>query len=140
MRVLQWLSQTRARTFILTQGSRSGSDTARRRASEQLIASCGGAVADWGGVWDKDFYQLVLKGDAAPFVRWTDELAEECVAYLRTRVDDPLRAPASLLRGLRQRDLDDLVPRTSRPVRASRMSAGVSVGPGMLAAASQICA
>lgn len=84
MRVLQWLSQTRARTFILTQGSRSGNDTARRRASEQLIASCGGAVADWGGVWDKDFYQLVLKGEAAPFVQWTDELAED---FVRREVD-----------------------------------------------------
>jgi hypothetical protein len=84
MRVLQWLSTTKARAHILTQGSRSGTDTSRRRASEQLIASCGGQVADWGGAWDRDLYQFVLKGDAAPFVSWTQELAED---FIRREVD-----------------------------------------------------
>ncbi len=81
---MQWLTSVRARAYVLTQGSRSGSDSARRRACEQLIASRGGDVAPWGGVWDKDFYQYVLAGDAAPFVRWTQELAED---FVRREVD-----------------------------------------------------
>jgi len=76
---LQWLTCVRARAYVLTQGSRSGSDSARRRACEQLIASRGGDVSPWAGVWDKDFYQYVLAGDAAPFVRWTQELADDLV-------------------------------------------------------------
>jgi len=79
MRVLQWLSQTRAHTYVLTQGSRSGADTSRRRASENLITSVGGTMSGWGGIWDRDLYKYLLNGAVAPFEQWTSELADDLV-------------------------------------------------------------
>lgn len=79
MRVLQWLSQSRAHTYVLTQGSRSGSDTSRRRASEQLIQSVGGTMSNWGGIWDRELYKFVLSGEVEPFERWIDDLAADLV-------------------------------------------------------------
>lgn len=84
LRVLQWLSQTRARAYILTQGSRSGSDATRRRVSEQIIEAAGGSVAPWGAVWDRDLYKFLLAGDGAPFQTWTRELSAD---FVRGEVD-----------------------------------------------------
>ena len=77
IRVLQWLSQTRAHTYVLTQGSRSSAETSRRQASEDLISSVGGTMSGWGGIWDRDLYKCLLNGAVAPFERWTSELADD---------------------------------------------------------------
>jgi hypothetical protein len=84
MRILQWLSQTRPRAYVLTQGSRSGTDTSRRRASEDLINASGATMSGWGGVWDRELYTFVLRGDAAPFRQWTNELTDD---FVRREVD-----------------------------------------------------
>lgn len=80
IRVLHWLSLVRPRTYILTQGSRSGADTTRRRASERLIESCGARVAPWASAWDRDIYRMLLEGDHTDLLRWTDDLATDFVA------------------------------------------------------------
>lgn len=84
IRVLQWFSQTRAHAYVLTQGSRSGTETTRRRASENLINAVGGIMSGWGGVWDRDLYRDLLNGAAEPFERWTEELADD---FVRREVD-----------------------------------------------------
>ncbi|MBN8605935.1 MAG: hypothetical protein J0L81_03380 [Caulobacterales bacterium] len=80
IRVLHWLMLTRPRAYVLTQGARSGHDGTRRQASDRMIAALGACVAPWGGAWDKDIYNFVMKGDAAPFIALTDELTLDLIA------------------------------------------------------------
>lgn len=80
IRVLHWLSLVRPRTYILTQGSRSGADTTRRRASERLIESRGAHVAAWAGAWDRDIYNMLLEGVHSDLLKWTDDLAADFIA------------------------------------------------------------
>jgi hypothetical protein len=84
IRILHWLGQTRPHAYVLTQGSRSGTDTSRRRASENLINQNGATMSGWGGIWDRELYAFVLRGDATPFRRWIDELADD---FVRRDVD-----------------------------------------------------
>ncbi len=81
IRVLHWLSRVRPHTYILTQGSRSGADSARRQASECLIEAQGATIAKtWGGAWDRDLYDMLLRGEYATLFGWADELAADFVA------------------------------------------------------------
>lgn len=81
IRVLHWLSRVRPHVYILTQGSRSGADSARRQASELLITAQGATIAEtWGGAWDRDLYDMLLDGQYAKLLQWADELTADFVA------------------------------------------------------------
>jgi hypothetical protein len=84
LRLLQWLSRVRPHVYTLTQGSRSGVNPERRRASDHLIASCGGTVSPWGYAWDRDLYGHLLEGDPSHFIRWARELEND---FVRREVD-----------------------------------------------------
>lgn len=77
---MQWLSCARPHVYNLTQGSRSGADPARRRASDRLIGACGATVAPWGGAWDRDLYQAILTATPAPFIEWAKALEQDFIA------------------------------------------------------------
>ena len=81
IRVLHWLSRVRPHVYILTQGSRSGADSARRQASELLIEAQGASIAKtWGGAWDRDLYDMLLDGAYETLLQWTDQLAADFAA------------------------------------------------------------
>jgi hypothetical protein len=76
IRVFHWLTRARPHVYILTQGSRSGADSTRRRASERLIETQGASVATrWAGAWDRDLYEMLLTGNHTPLLEWTNQLA-----------------------------------------------------------------
>ncbi|MCX7359679.1 MAG: hypothetical protein NT015_16260 [Alphaproteobacteria bacterium] len=81
IRVLHWLSSVRPHVYILTQGSRSGADSARREASELLIMAQGATIAKtWGGAWDRDLYDMLLDGKYETLLHWADELTADFIA------------------------------------------------------------
>lgn len=81
IRVLHWLSSVRPHVYVLTQGSRSGADSARRKASELLIETHGATIAKtWGGVWDRDLYEMLLAAQYETLLQWADELADDLIA------------------------------------------------------------
>lgn len=81
IRVLHWLTRVRPHVHILTQGSRSGADSARRQASELLIAAQGATIAKtWGGAWDRDLYDMLLDGKYGRLLHWADELTADLIA------------------------------------------------------------
>lgn len=81
IRVLHWLSRVRPHVYILTQGSRSGADSARRQASELLIEAQGASIAKtWGGAWDRDLYDMLLDGRYEKLLQWADELTADFIA------------------------------------------------------------
>ena len=80
IRVLHWLSRVRPHVYILTQGSRSGADSARRQASELLIEAQGASIAKtWGGAWDRDLYDMLLDGRYEKLLQWADELTADFI-------------------------------------------------------------
>lgn len=81
IRVLHWLSRVRPHVYILTQGSRSGADSARREASELLIAAHGATIAEtWGGALDRDLYDMLLDGEYSKLLQWADALTADFIA------------------------------------------------------------
>ena len=87
LRLHGWISRFRPLAILLTTGSRSGEDRSRRQASEHMLDNLECARADaFGAVLDRDFYDLVLSGDARPFRRWIDAVAAALTAHRIDRV------------------------------------------------------
>lgn len=82
IRVLHWLMSVRPHVYILTQGSRSGADSARREASELLITAQGAKIAKtWGGAWDRDLYDMLLDGQYDKLLKWADDLTADFIGH-----------------------------------------------------------
>ena len=81
LRLMKWVEQTRPAVFILTSGSRSGTSRSRVQASRDLARELGATPAElFGRHLDREVYDWILAGDAAPFFALADELAESFVA------------------------------------------------------------
>ena len=80
LRLMKWIEATRPAVFILTSGSRSGTSRSRVQASRDLAQELGATPAEvFGRHLDRDVYEWILAGDAAPFLALADELAESFV-------------------------------------------------------------
>jgi hypothetical protein len=87
LRLHGWMSREKPICMILTTGSRSGSDTTRLQASAEVIEAAGGRSSElFGAVLDRDLYNFILAGDAAPFRRWKATLADILVSGRVTRL------------------------------------------------------
>lgn len=81
LRLMKWIEATRPAVFILTSGSRSGTSRSRVQASSDLAHALGATPAElFGRHLDRDVYEWILAGDAAPFLKLADELADCFVA------------------------------------------------------------
>lgn len=77
LRLHGWLSRAKPVCMILTTGSRSGTDRNRLQASARIVESAGGQCSRlFGAVLDRDLYGMILAGDATPFRKWTEKLAD----------------------------------------------------------------
>lgn len=81
LRLHGWMSHEKPICMVLTTGSRSGSDITRLQASADVIQSAGGRSSElFGAVLDRDLYNFILAGDASPFRRWKESLADILVS------------------------------------------------------------
>jgi hypothetical protein len=80
LRVHGWLEALRPCIFILTRGD--GPDRSSRLGSTRKVIAAAGATEGrvFGRFEDREFYDALLRGDEALFVRLLDELAAELVA------------------------------------------------------------
>jgi hypothetical protein len=80
LRVLGWMGRARPLVQVLTTGSRGGASAERLARTGALVDAAGaerGAV--FGAVLDRDFYALVMRGDAAPLMAWTEAMITDLV-------------------------------------------------------------
>lgn len=81
LRLLKWIEQTRPSVFILTSGSRSGTSRSRVEASRGLARELGATPAEvFGQHLDREVYEWILAGEAAPFHDLARQLADSFVA------------------------------------------------------------
>ena len=90
LRLYGWIKQTSPQVVFLTDGSGS-TGVSRFDLSRDLISELGARVAIPGKFPEPELYQLLLRGDTAPFVRLADELA----ALIRDENIDTLVCDAS---------------------------------------------
>lgn len=80
LRVHAWMQRQKPACYILTTGSRSGSDMQRWQASAETIAAAGATlVATWGRVNDARLYAELVAGERASWVKRTLQLAADFV-------------------------------------------------------------
>lgn len=90
LRLYGWLKQTSAQVVFLTDGSGS-TGISRIDLSADLISDLDAQIAIPGKFPEPELYELLLRGDAAPFVQLADELA----ALIRDEDIDTLVCDAS---------------------------------------------
>lgn len=80
LRVFGWMSRMHPLVEVLTTGSRSGVSAGRLARTGELIEAAGGERGGlFGEVLDRDFYALVMRGDAGPFQGWIEVMAQDLV-------------------------------------------------------------
>lgn len=88
-----WLERSRPSVFVLTDGS-GGAAEARIEYSRRLVENAGARCGSvFGAASDQRWYRRLLAGDARPFDKVIDRIAEEC---LQLNVDALISDPVEL--------------------------------------------